>query len=261
MFRSFKKLVCLALISLAPFAQAGEKMIKNVVLVHGAFVDGSSYRAVIQSLQAKGYQVTAVQNPLTSLDDDVAAVKQVLDRQDGDVVLVGHSWGGVVISEAGNHEKVKRLVYLSAIVPNNNESAGQALSRHRQATSKNLNKEPNTKSDKDLQPDEKGMIWLPSAEVYQAVMANDLPLQEVQGLFATQTPISAKAFGQAVTEPAWKTKPSYYLLAKQDNALPFKAQQSFAAMINAQTKTISGSHLSIISQPQATVELIELAAK
>ena len=245
-----KKLACVALIGLSLTAQAAEKntMIKNIVLVHGAFVDGSSYRPVIQSLQAKGYQVTAVQNPLTSLDDDVVAVKQVLDRQDGDVVLVGHSWAGVVISQAGQHEKVKKLVYLSAIVPNSGENAAMALERH-QAVSEGL------------QPDEKGMIWLPSAEVYQAVMANDLPLQEVQGLFATQTPISAKAFGQVVAEPAWKNKPSYYLLAEQDNALLFKAQQSFAAMINAQTKTISGGHLSIISQPQATVELIEQAAK
>lgn len=250
MFNLMKKLACVAMMGLSLTAQATEKntMIKNIVLVHGAFVDGSSYRPVIQSLQAKGYQVTAVQNPLTSLDDDVAAVKQVLDRQDGDVVLVGHSWAGVVISQAGQHEKVKKLVYLSAIVPNCGENAAMALERHQAAS-------------EGLQLDENGMIWLPSAEVYQAVMANDLPLSEVQGLFATQTPISAKAFGQAVAEPAWKNKPSYYLLAEQDNALPFKAQQSFAAMINAQTKTVSGSHLSIISQPQATVELIEQAAK
>lgn len=245
-----KKLACVAMMGLSLTAQATEKntMIKNIVLVHGAFVDGSSYRPVIQSLQAKGYQVTAVQNPRTSLDDDVAAVKQVLDRQDGDVVLVGHSWAGVVISQAGQHEKVKKLIYLSAIVPNSGENAAMALERHQAAS-------------EGLQPDENGIIWLPSAEVYQAVMANDLPLSEVQGLFATQTPISAKAFGQAVAEPAWKNRPSYYLLAEQDNALPFKAQQSFAAMINAQTKTVSGSHLSIISQPQATVELIEQAAK
>ena len=184
-----KKLACLALIGLAPFAQAGETMIKNIVLVHGAFVDGSSYRQVIQSLQAKGYQVTAVQNPLTSLDADVSTVKQVLDRQDGDVVLVGHSWGGVVISEAGKHEKVKRLVYLSAIVPDSNENAGQALSRH-------------GASSEGLTPDEKGVIWLPNAQVYQNVMANDLPLNKTSVLWATQTPIHAVAFSQTVATPA-----------------------------------------------------------
>lgn len=248
MFHSFKKLVCLAWISLAPFAQAGETMIKNIVLVHGAFADGSSYHKVIERLQKKGYRVTAVQNPLTSLDADVSAVKQVLDRQDGDVVLVGHSWGGVVISEAGNHEKVKRLVYLSAIVPDSNENAGQALSRH-------------GASSEGLQPDEKGVIWLPNSEVYQQVMANDLPLNKASVLWATQTPIHAVAFSQTVSKPAWQSKPSFYLLTQQDNALPFKVQQSFANMIHAQTKMVNSSHLPMLSKPNSVVQLIEQASK
>lgn len=248
MFRSFKKLVCLALISLAPFAQAGETMIKNIVLVHGAFADGSSYHKVVERLQKKGYQVTAVQNPLTSLDADVSAVNQVLDRQDGDVVLVGHSWGGVVISEAGRHEKVKRLVYLSAIVPDSHETAVQALSRH-------------GASGEGLTPDSRGVIWLPNAQVYQHVMANDLPLNKASVLWATQTPIHAVAFNQAVAAPAWQSKPGFYLLTEQDNALPFKVQQSFAKMMNAKTQTVNSGHLSMLSRPEAVVRLIEQASQ
>ncbi|OOF47585.1 alpha/beta hydrolase [Rodentibacter trehalosifermentans] len=250
MFNLIKKFAYIAMLSIALTTQASEEntMIKNIVLVHGAFVDGSSYRSIIEPLQTKGYQVTSVQNPLTSLEDDVSAVEQVLNRQKGDVVLVGHSWAGMVISQAGQHEKVKKLVYLSAIVPNTQENAAMALERHQA-----LNE--------SLQPDEQGMIWLPNIETYQAVMANDLPLKEVALLFATQPPISAKAFSQKINEPAWKTKPSYYLLTEQDNALPFKVQQSFANMIKAQTKSVAASHLSLISQPQVTVELIEQAAK
>lgn len=217
-------------------------------MVHGAFADGSSYHKVVERLQKKGYQVTAVQNPLTSLDVDVSAVKQVLDRQDGDVVLVGHSWGGVVISEASKHEKVKRLVYLSAIVPDSNENAGQALSRH-------------GASSEGLTPDEKGVIWLPNAQVYQQVMANDLPLNKASVLWATQTPIHAVAFSQAVATPAWQSKPSFYLLIKQDNALPFNVQQSFANMIHAQTKMVNSGHLSMLSQPKVVVQLIEKASQ
>lgn len=178
----------------------------------------------------------------------MSAVKQVLDRQDGDVVLVGHSWGGVVISEAGRHEKVKRLVYLSAIVPDSNENAGQALSRH-------------GASSEGLQPDEKGMIWLPNAEVYQHVMANDLSMSKVSVLWATQTPIHAVAFSQTVSKPAWQSKPSFYLLTEQDNALPFKVQQSFANMMNATTQTVNNGHLSMLSQPKVVVQLIEKASQ
>lgn len=222
------------------------KMVKNIVLVHGAFTDGSSYRKVIDLLQQKGYRVTAVQNPLTSLADDVQAVNRVLDRQDGDVILVGHSWGGVVISEAGNHSKVKGLVYLSAIVPNDEQNAMTALATH------------GANAD-DLTPDNQGLIWLPNVEAYQTVMAHDLPLNQVAVLFATQTPIHANAFSETVANPAWQHKPSHYLLTQDDRALPFAVQQSFAKMINAHTKTVSGSHFSLLTQPEKVVELIEKA--
>lgn len=216
-------------------------IIKNIVLVHGAFTDGSSYQKVIHLLQQKGYQVTAVQNPLTSLEDDVSAVKQVLDRQTQDVVLVRHSWA------AGNHPKVKKLVYLSAIVPDSKENAAQALARHHAST-------------EGLSPDENGMIWLPDANTYQNVMVHDLPLDEVNLLFATQPPIKASAFSERIGQAAWATKPSYYLLTEQDNALPLKAQQSFAAMLNAKTKQIATSHFSLRAQPHAVAEWIEQAA-
>ncbi|SMB89057.1 Pimeloyl-ACP methyl ester carboxylesterase [Pasteurella testudinis DSM 23072] len=251
----FGALAALALAAPLSHAQttpdkAGDSMkaIKNIVLVHGAFADGSSWAAVTARLQAAGFRVTAVQNPLTSLADDVAATERVLARQDGDVLLVGHSWGGAVITQAGNHEKVKKLVYVSALVPDSGESVADLLER--------LNAPM-----EGLQPDSAGWLWLDNAAAYQQVMANDLSESAVRALVAVQQPMRAAAFGDKVTQAAWRGKPSAYVLTEQDHALAPTVQQRLAAQINARVSRINASHLSLLSQPDAVAAAIQAAAQ
>lgn len=218
-------------------------MIKNIVFVHGAFADGSCYTPVIRRLQAKGLNAVAVQNPLTSLAADAEAIRRVLDRQDGQTLLVGHSWGGVPITQAGEHQNVAALLYLSAIVPDKNESAADALSRQNAPM-------------EGLSPDSNGEIVLPT-DVFAKMMANDLPAEESRLLAAVQTPMNAAAFGDKTTAAAWHNKPSYYLMTQNDNALVFAVQQRFAEQIGAKTRKIHSGHLSMISQPDEVAAYIE----
>lgn len=244
-----------ATLSLAAFvlpvstqAADSSSSIRNIVLVHGAFADGSSWSDVIPLLQTKGYHVTAVQNPLTSLADDVVATRRVLDRQKGDVLLVGHSWAGAVVTEAGNDPKVKGLVYLSALVPDDNESVVEMLQKRNAPM-------------EGLVPDNNGLVWLDDPEVYGHVMAGDIAQNRVAILAATQTPMSAKAFGDRISQAAWKKKPSWYLVTEGDNALPAAVQQLLAAHIGATTRTIKSSHMSMISNPEVVANFIDEAAK
>lgn len=228
-------------------AESNPSRINNIVLVHGAFSDGSSWTEVIKILQKKGYNVTAVQNPLTSLEDDVLATKRVLKRQKGDVLLVGHSWGGAVISEAGNETNVKGIVYISALAPNSNESVVDLLTRMH-APMEGLN------------PDNEGFIWLDEPTVYKKVMAADLSIKEVAQLAALQQPISVKAFMGKISNAAWQSKPSWYLITDGDNALPTVIQQKIAENIKAHTTTIQSSHMSLKSHSHDVVKIIEEAA-
>ena len=231
----------------ATSVDAQELNIKNIVLVHGAFADGSSWSAVTALLQAKGYTVTAVQNPLTSLTDDVAATERVLQRQHGDVLLVGHSWGGAVITQAGNAENVKGLVYLSALVPDSGESVSDTLTR--------LNAPMN-----GLQADKNGLIWLDNPEMFHNVMANDLPEPQARLLAAAQQPIAAKAFSEKVNLAAWHNKPSWYLLTENDNALKPAVQNLLAREAGANIIRVPSSHMSMVSHPQDVAALIDKAA-
>lgn len=221
----------------------GNTMIKNIVFVHGAFADGSCYAPVIRRLQAKGLNAVAVQNPLTSLAADAESIRRVLDRQTGKTLLVGHSWGGVPVTQAGEHANVAALLYLSAIVPDQNESAAEALARQNAPM-------------EGLSPDSNGEIALP-AEVFAQMMANDLPAEESRLLAAVQTPMTATAFGDKTTAAAWHNKPAFYLMTQNDNALKFAVQQRFAEQINAKTKTINSGHLSMISHPDEVAKWIE----
>ncbi len=233
----------------APAASAAdEARIKHIVLVHGAFVDGSSWTPVIARLQAMGYHVTAVQNHLNSLADDVTSTEQVLRRQPGKVLLVGHSWGGAVISQAGNAPNVAGLVYLSALTPDSGESVAGLLQRldvHMTG----------------LAPDEAGLIWLDQPEQFQKIMAGDLPLARVRQLAAVQQPIAANSFAEPVTQAAWRTKPSWYLETSLDQALPLTAQKAMAQQIGARVRSIPASHLSMISRPLAVTAWIDRAAR
>lgn len=220
----------------------------SVVLVHGAFADGSSWSRVIPRLQTRGYRVTAVQLPLTSLADDVAATRRVIDRQPGDVVLVGHSWGGVVVTEAGNAPTVKALVYLSALVPDSGESAQGLLQRLGAPM-------------EGLAPDAAGLIWLDDPKAFQAVMAADLPLSTARTLAAVQKPLAARSFAEAVSHAAWRDKPSWYLVTTNDHALPPRAQRAMAAEMQARTVTLASSHLSLASHPDRVADFIDRAAE
>jgi pimeloyl-ACP methyl ester carboxylesterase len=219
-----------------------------VVLVHGAFADGSSWSRVIPLLQRKGYHVTAVQLPLTSLADDVAATRRVIQRQPGKVLLVGHSWGGVVVTEAGNEPAVKGLVYLSALVPDRGESAGALLQRLAAPM-------------QGLAPDTAGFIWLDDPQAFRDVMGADLPPATARGLAAVQKPIAAGSFGDAVSHAAWHDKPSWYLVTTADHALPPRVQRLLAGQLKASTREVESSHLSLVSHPAPVAALIDQAAR
>ncbi|RQZ47869.1 alpha/beta fold hydrolase [Burkholderia sp. Bp9099] len=227
---------------------AAAPAVRNIVLVHGAFADGSSWQPVITRLQHMGYHVTAVQNPLTSLDDDVAATENVLRRQTGDVLLVGHSWAGAVITQAGDAANVKGLVYLSALVPDDGESVDDLLH--------GLDA-PMT----GLSPDARGLVWLDDARQFQHVMAGDLPFEQVKALTSTQQPIAIACFTGKVRHAAWHDKPRWYLRTTGDNALKETVQQAIAQRIGATVTTIRSSHMSMLSHPDDVARLIDRAAR
>lgn len=221
----------------------------TIVLVHGAFADGSSWDKVIPILQKQGYKVVAVQNPLTSLADDVAATQRVIEAQSGKVVLVGHSWGGTVITQAGAGDKVKALVYVAAFAP----SEGEATA--------NLGKDyavpPGIAT---LQADAGGYLWLPADSVAKN-FAQDVDPATTALIAATQGPIAAKAFGETTTVAAWKTKANYYIVSSHDRMIAPELEQAFAKKINAVTTTLPTSHVPMVSQPAKVAEVILAAAR
>ncbi|GKS88272.1 alpha/beta hydrolase [Acidovorax sp. SUPP2539] len=234
----------------APFSVADQvpSAVRHIVLVHGAFADGSSWSPVIDILLRQGYHVTAVQNPLTSLADDAAATRRVLERQNEDVILVGHSWGGVVVTEVGQAAHVKGLVYLSALVPDIGESAAGMLSRLGAPI-------------QGMAPDKDGLVWLDDPVAYRRMMAGDVSEPQARRLAATQQPIAVRAFSDKVTAAPWRTRPSWYLVTENDKALPPGVQHALAQHIGATTVTLKSSHLSWMSQPHAVASLIEQAAQ
>ena len=222
--------------------------IKNIVLVHGAFVDETSWDGVAAILTAKGYKVTPVKNPLTSLADDVAATNAVLDAQDGPTVLVGHSWGGVVIGEAGENPKVASLVYVSAFAPDKGETIS-ALAASGPAT-------PGVKA---IRPDAKGCLTI-DPTVFPRAVAGDLPKQIAEHLAGHQMPINHIAFDAPAEVAAWHDKPSWYVLSTRDLTLDPHAQAFFAERIKAKLTTVEGSHASLASHAVEVAAAIDAAA-
>ncbi|WP_329318290.1 alpha/beta hydrolase [Streptomyces sp. NBC_01262] len=222
--------------------------IRNVVLVHGGFVDGSGWKAVYDRLVGDGYNVSVVQNPTLSLEGDVAATRQVVDAQDGPVVLVGHSYGGVVITEAGRHDGVAGLVYIAAFAPDEGESVNSLIA----------DPSPGAPVPPILPPRD-GFLFL-DREKFAESFAGDLPL-EVAGFMAdSQVPWGVDALGGAATEPAWRTKPSWYLVATDDRMIPPPAQRAMSGRIGATTAEVAASHSVYLSQPDAVADLIRRAA-
>ncbi|WP_431103749.1 alpha/beta hydrolase [Roseateles noduli] len=216
----------------------------SVVIVHGAFADGSDWAKVIPLLQREGVQVTAVQNPLSSLADDVAAARRAIDAQPGKVVLVGHSWGGTVITEAGTSDKVASLVYVAAFAPN----VGQNTAEQGKGF-------PTPSGLAHFKADAQGWLSL-TAEGMKNHFAQDLPAATTAVMTATQGPIQAKAFEQAVSAAAWKTKPSYYLLATADHMIAPEAQAAMAQRAGAKVTKVDSSHVPQQSQPEAVAKVI-----
>lgn len=218
--------------------------VRTILLVHGFWADGSCYSEIILPLLAEGYEVIAVQNPLTSLADDVAATKRALDRIEGNCILVGHSWGGFVITEVGNDDRVSGLVYIAALAPDAGESMIDLMSKYGSPS-------PHFQ-------EQNGFVWISKAGVDE-VLANGLSEERKALIHATQTPPSTSLPGVRAGLPAWKNKPSWYILATNDKAVPPDLQRDLSQRMGAKTITVESSHFSMISHSKEIVEVIREA--
>src|SRR5258708_32444467 len=223
--------------------------VKDIVIVHGAFADGSGWQGVFKILTGRGYNVTIVQNPLTGLEDDVAAVNRALDRVEGPVILVGHSWGGAVITEAGVSSKVVGLVYVAALQPDAGQSPIESMSASP------------LPENGILPPDDAGFVYFDKAK-FHAGFAADLPADQAAFMYASQIPIAAKAFGTPLTHAAWRTKPSWGIVPTLDKAIdPVFERATYERSGTKVTEVRGASHVVFISQPKAVADVIEAAAK
>jgi pimeloyl-ACP methyl ester carboxylesterase len=223
--------------------------IKNIVLVHGGFVDGSGWEGVHRILSAKGYEVTVVQNPTVSLADDVAVTRRAIAAADGPVLLVGHSYGGVVITEAGNDAKVKALAYIAAFAPDAGESVSSLIA----------NPAPGAPVPPILPPQD-GFLFLDRARFADSFAA-DVEPGKARFMADSQVPWGVEALAGAVSAPAWKEKPSWYIVASDDHMIPPPAQRFMAERAGATVTETGGSHAFYVSRPEAVAALIERAAQ
>lgn len=250
-FNSIALLVAATVFSLPQNAtsQTSVKGIKNIVLVHGAFADGSSWSKVIAQLQEKGFNVVAAQNPLTSFDDDVAAAKHAIAQMDGPVLLVGHSYGGMVISEAGKDPKVAGLLYVAALVPEEGQNANDVNAAM-----------PSTGVEKEFSLSPEGYLSL-SLKAINENFVQDVSPAERKVIFATQVPWAAASTQQKVTSPAWKAKPSWIIVAAKDGMINPDLQRFKAKLIKATTLELTSGHVPMISQPNKVTDFIIGAAQ
>jgi pimeloyl-ACP methyl ester carboxylesterase len=221
---------------------------KNVVLVHGGFVDGSGWEAVYRALRKDGHTVTVVQNPTISLSDDVRVTKRAIAALDGPVLLVGHSYGGVVITEAGNDPKVVGLVYIAAFAPDSGESVSSLIK----------DPPPGAQAPPILPPQD-GYLFLDKAK-FRASFAADVDAGKAEFMAASQVPWGVEALDGRISQPAWKTKPSWYMVATDDRMIPPPAQRFMSKRAGATVVELSGSHAVYVSQPDAVAGLIAKAA-
>ena len=220
----------------------------NVVLVHGGFVDGSGWQGVYDLLTADGYRVDVVQNPTLSLEGDAAATRMVLDRQDGPTILVGHSYGGAVISEAGTHERVAALAYICAFTPDAGESVNTLLGTF-----------PTDGPQPPILPPVDGFLFL-DRDKFHASFAADLPAEQAAFMADSQVPWGVDALAGTISEAAWRTKPSWYLVATEDRMIPPPAQRQMSERAGSTVEEAAGSHSIYVSQPKAVAAFIEKAA-
>jgi pimeloyl-ACP methyl ester carboxylesterase len=221
----------------------------HIVLVHGGFADGSGWQQVHDLLTAEGYPVAVVQNPTLSLEDDVAVTRRVIDTQDGPVVLVGHSYGGAVITEAGTHDNVAALVYVAAFAPDKDESVNTLIADP-----------PPGAPVPPILPPVDGFLFL-DRDKFAASFAADLPADLAQFMADSQVPWGVNALGGAITRPAWRDKPSWYLVATDDRMIPPPAQRAMADRAGSTVSEVAASHSLYVSQARATTEVIKQAAR
>jgi pimeloyl-ACP methyl ester carboxylesterase len=223
-------------------------VVKNIVLVHGGFVDGSGWEGVYKALKKDGYTVAIVQNPTITLADDVAVTKRTIAALDGPVILVGHSYGGAVITEAGNDPKVAGLVYITAFALDKGESVSSLI------------KDPPPGAPvPPIMPPQDGFLFLDKAK-FPAAFAADVSPEAAAFMADSQVPWGLEALGGAITQPAWRTKPTWYLVSTEDKMIPPDAQRAMSKRAGATVVEVKGSHAVYVSQPQAVAHLIEQAA-
>ena len=223
-------------------------MAESVVLVHGGFVDGSGWEGVYQTLKKSGHKVSVVQNPTTSLADDVAATKRVIAEQSEPVILVGHSYGGAVITEAGNDPKVSKLVYIAAFAPDRGESVNTLIA----------DPAPGAPVPPILPPQD-GYLSLDKTK-FASSFAADVDAEDAAFMADSQVPWGVDALGGEITDPAWRTKPSWYMVTTEDRMIPPAAQRQMCERAGAQVMEVEGSHAIYVSHPDAVAALIERAA-
>jgi pimeloyl-ACP methyl ester carboxylesterase len=238
------------IILMAAFSSFGQTKttVKNIVIIHGAFADASGWEAVYKVLKKDGYNVTLVQNPLTSLEDDVAATNRAVEKMDGPVILVGHSWGGVVITQAGNSSKVAGLVYVAAFVPQAGESA-IAL----------LQSAPPLPVNGILPPDDKGLIYF-DKDKFRDCFASEQTEEKAAFMYDAQQPVAVKSFLTPVTEAAWKNKPAYAIVATEDKCINPVLLRTMYKRAGAVVTELKGSHTLYMAQAKAVAAVIEAAA-
>ncbi|MDT7594466.1 MAG: hypothetical protein QOJ06_12 [Pseudonocardiales bacterium] len=222
--------------------------VRNIVLVHGGFVDESGWQAVYNILTKDSYNVRVVQNPTLSLAGDVAATRRVIDAQDGPVVLVGHSYGGAVITEAGNDANVAALVYIAAFAPDQGESVNTLIADP-----------PPGAAVPPILPPQDGFLLL-DREKFPASFAGDLPTEQAAFMADSQAPWGVDALGGSITDPAWRTKPSWYLVTTEDRMIPPPAQRAMSQRAGSTVAEVAGSHAIYVSQPATVAAVIEQAA-
>jgi len=223
--------------------------IKNIVIVHGAFADGSGWENVYKILKSHGFTVTMVQNPLSSLEDDVSATERILEKQDGPAILVGHSWGGAVITQAGSSQKVAGLVYVAAFVPGVGETVLDLI--------KTAAPDPDNGI---LPPDAKGFVWY-NKEKFHAGFAADVSTEKADFMYASHAPIAVKCFVTPISSAAWKSKPSWAIVATEDKSISPVLERTMYKRAGATVTEIKGSHALYIAKAKEVADVIEAAAK
>lgn len=245
----FKKYTALAFVLTALFlgttkVDAQGKFVKNIVIVHGHYLDASGWKGVYSILTEKGYHVTLVQNPLTSLKDDVGATTNILDNQDGPTILVGHSWGGTVITEAGMHEKVAALVYVAGFMPNQGETTRKLATSY-----------PKLPEMKTESPDNGGFVFY-NRSTFRAGVAGELNKKDADFMNASQIPIHKDCFDTPLTNAAWKIKPSFGIVTTNDRTINPELQRSMYHNAKVKVTELKAGHVVYISQPEAVAEVI-----